>query len=169
MELGEVLVKRVFKDTKTIALLDEFEEIDDARNKIYDTLYIPNMFFIMYDHCMYSIGMYLQRKLKNVTLIDSTLTFTKLKKKMLEKLFFETERHNNVIINEVFNGINKTNIEETDEFYHYFECPILFKAQNSLNKSGYGNRFYNGEMVYEGTLYGETSEYMFIGVHYQKL
>ena len=45
-----------------------------------------------------------------------------------------------------------------------FETPFLLRAQNSSNRTGYGNEYNGYDLVYEGTLYGETTKYAFIGV-----
>lgn len=44
-----------------------------------------------------------------------------------------------------------------------FEKAIQINAQSSSNRSGYGNEYRWGELVYEGTKYGETSDYYIVG------
>ena len=42
--------------------------------------------------------------------------------------------------------------------------PMFLKAQNSMNRSGYGTYYNNrGELVQQGTLYGETTYYLVTG------
>lgn len=41
-----------------------------------------------------------------------------------------------------------------------FEPAIVLNAQNSKNLTGYGSEYYYGELIYEGTLYGETTTYV---------
>jgi hypothetical protein len=45
-----------------------------------------------------------------------------------------------------------------------FKTCYLLSAQNSANRTGYGNIYYGDELVHEGTLYGETTSYAFAGV-----
>ena len=50
-----------------------------------------------------------------------------------------------------------------------FEKPYLLRAQNSNNRTGYGNEYYGYDLVYQGTLYGETTNYAFVGVILHKI
>ena len=52
-------------------------------------------------------------------------------------------------------GFGKINL--LDEFY-------LIGGQNSSNRTGYGSEWYNGYCSYEGTLYGEVSDYLVVGI-----
>ena len=45
-----------------------------------------------------------------------------------------------------------------------FKTCYLLRAQNSSNRTGYGNIYYGDELVHEGTLYGETTSYVLAGV-----
>lgn len=45
----------------------------------------------------------------------------------------------------------------------FFENPISINAQSSDNRTGYGNEYYYDTLVYEGTKYGETSQFPIIG------
>jgi hypothetical protein len=53
--------------------------------------------------------------------------------------------------------------EEGVEVEYTFGTPIQLNAQNSKNRTGYGNEYDGGFLVYEGTLYGETSLYVITG------
>lgn len=44
-----------------------------------------------------------------------------------------------------------------------FDNPISINAQSSSNRTGYGNEYYYDTLVYEGTKYGETSQFPIIG------
>jgi len=45
-----------------------------------------------------------------------------------------------------------------------FDLPCQFNAQDSKNRTGYGNEYWGDELIYEGPKYGETTTYYFIGV-----
>lgn len=51
----------------------------------------------------------------------------------------------------------------TDEVY-YFKTPFILRAQNSLNRTGYGWEWEWGNLIREGTLYGETNNYVIAGI-----
>ena len=59
-------------------------------------------------------------------------------------------------------------ISATDELYDgqviIFEKPFHFRAQNSMNRTGYGNIYEGEDLIYEGTLYGETTDYAVVGI-----
>ena len=57
-----------------------------------------------------------------------------------------------------------------DEKTIYFDNPISINAQSSSNRTGYGNEYYYDMLIYEGTKYGETSEFPIVGyeVEYNK-
>lgn len=44
-----------------------------------------------------------------------------------------------------------------------FDNPISINAQSSSNRTGYGNEYYYDILMYEGTKYGETSQFPIIG------
>ena len=48
----------------------------------------------------------------------------------------------------------------------FFENPISINAQSSNNRKGYGNEYYYDILIYEGTKYGETSQYPIVGYIY---
>ena len=74
-----------------------------------------------------------------------------------------------IIINTVLDCCKKIdNFKDIKQQDYFFEIPITFNAQNDFNRCGYGNHFLGDELVHKGTLYGETTEYMFIGVRYRK-
>ena len=70
-----------------------------------------------------------------------------------------------------FENFNK-NVQDNfeDEKTIYFDNPISINAQSSSNRTGYGNEYYYDMLIYEGTKYGETSEFPIVGyeVEYNK-
>lgn len=45
-----------------------------------------------------------------------------------------------------------------------FEYPCLLGGQTFDNQTGFGSEFYGNELISEGTLYGETTDFIIIGV-----
>lgn len=70
-----------------------------------------------------------------------------------------------------FENFNK-NVQDNfeDEKTIYFDNPISINAQSSSDRTGYGNEYYYDMLIYEGTKYGETSEFPIVGykVEYNK-
>lgn len=164
-----VLDIRVFKDSKTIVIMDKFEKKGIHGEREYSSLLINDVFYIKYNRKLYSISLLLKRKERDVECISSTLTFTDLKKNLLEHVFTINDRNLYKILNEAFVGIKVLPITPEDKsFIYYLPKPVVFNAQNSSNRSGYGNRCCGEELTYEGTLYGETTEYMFTEIRYKR-
>lgn len=155
----------VYSDTKSIEIMDEFEKRDSEGKKLYSMLKLINVFVIKYRRQNYWISLSVKRMPKNVDFEDSSLTFTKLKKQLAEHVFTIKNKDEFLIVNKVFESIKNAQLPKRSKecIEIVFDKPVKFNAQNSSNRSGYGNRYYFGECVYEGTLYGETSDYMFSG------
>lgn len=59
------------------------------------------------------------------------------------------------------NNLNKQSNKSEDIIL--FNNPISINAQSSNNRTGYGNEYYYDTLIYEGTKYGETSEFPIVG------
>ena len=148
--------------------MDEFERRDADNNKIYDTLLLEDIFRIRYRKHSYLISLFIQRMPCDIEYIDSSLTFTAMKNELADRSHYIEKRKNFKVLNEVFTGIYKIKypINEKVGIDYFFDKPVKFNAQNSSNKSGYGSRYCGEDLIYEGTLYGETTDYMFVGAKY---
>lgn len=165
---NRVLQKYVYKTSGSIKIMDEFESTNNKNEKIYDTLELQDLFFIMYRKRRYSISLLVQRKNYDQKCIYSSLTFTDMKKEILNYHFFIEDKNSYKVIHETFEGIkNNWNSKESETLYQ-FPVPVQFNAQNSSNRCGYGNQYCGEELVWEGTLYGETSDYIFVGAKYRR-
>lgn len=163
----KVLSYYIDKNTKSIALMDEFEEADAFFHKIYETLKLNRVFCVRSEEgALYWITLYIKRMDWDKEYIYSNLTFTSLKRYLLNKSFSEEDRNSYAIIDEVLDGIKLIEKEEK-EIYH-FPKPVKFNAQNSGNRTGYGNEYRGSNLIYKGTLYGETSNYMFVAAEYRR-
>lgn len=165
-----ILKKRIYKETNTLPLMDEFESKNDAGKKNYDALLLTDVFCIKYYKKLYWVSLIVKRKPKDVECIKSSLTFTDLRKYLLERVFTVQNRKDFKILKALFDEVKNNNLSESDkDMVRYdFSVPVKFNAQNSSNRSGYGNRYCGEELVYEGTQYGETTDYMFTGALIQR-
>jgi hypothetical protein len=162
------LTARIYNDTKTIALMDEFERCDESGNKIYTELVLSDPFAIQYRRKCYWVGLVLKRMPRNTNCLSSGLTFTAFKTAFCGKVFSLSNQGTNVLSKSCIEGVQKTFHPEIQTMKYEFPTPIRFSAQNSGNRSGYGSRYHWGELVYEGTLYGETTDYMFTEARFRR-
>ena len=51
----------------------------------------------------------------------------------------------------------------------FFNNPISINAQSSKNRTGYGNNYFYNTLIYEGTKYGETSQFPIVGYKISKI
>lgn len=152
----KVLETYVYDTTKSIALMDQFEG-NNKEKILYDQILVKNEF------CMLLEGKYLRyqlvierRKYEQETSGD--ITFTNFKKGNVSAL----REHIKMEIEEK----NLKDYVGTDKVYR-FNIPYKLRAQNSSNRTGYGWEWdwTGGYGTYtEGTLYGETTDYVFVGI-----
>ncbi len=146
------LVTYVFDNTKSVALMDRYE--GTFGDTVYKRIALENIFFANGARC------HLVIERANKKDYVGNITFTDFKKGYTGAL-------RNHINSEVTPEVIKKYAGKKEIFY--FDKPFRLRAQNSGNRSGYGSRWDwsdgVGEMVYEGTLYGETTDYVFAGVY----
>ncbi|WP_022755885.1 hypothetical protein [Butyrivibrio fibrisolvens] len=146
------LVTYVDNNTKSVALMDRFEGKD--REVIYKRIALENMLFANGAIC----HLVIERANRRPCVGD--ITFTDFKKG------YSGDLCNHVKAEVTSDVIKKYSGKK--EIY-YFDKPFRLRAQNSGNRTGYGSiwewSYGGGEMVHEGTLYGETTDYVFAGVY----
>ena len=166
----ETLETNVGKRTKTIDLMDAFEARDEKGDKIYDFLILKDVFCMTYQGSLYFASLKMKRKKREDICVESSLTFTEFKRSVLHKVFQEDDKDAFRIVDAAYNELN--NLKEVEwnakTVYCAFPVPVKFNAQNGANRCGYGNRYCGEELVYEGIPYGDTTDYIFIGVSLSK-
>ena len=150
---GAELVVPIFEITKTVDILDTFEGFG-KNQKPYERLVISNGFVIKSGTYVHFV---IERSHRKDFIGD--LTFTEFKTGFRSDLMKHTE-------NELKN-INVKKYIDKSEFIR-FSKPYRLRAQNSRNRTGYGWEWDwsggYGDYI-EGTLYGETTDYIFAGVY----
>lgn len=150
------LVTYVFEDTRTVELMDRFEGI--IGNKPYDRLIVKSAMYISINGAYENITLVIERSRHRD--YQGDITFTKFKKGEYRDL--------KQYICEQLKRVSIQDYKETGKMYK-FDKPYLLRAQNSRNRTGYGWEWDWSDpydpMVTEGTLYGETTNYVFIGVY----
>ena len=142
----------VFEDTKTVRLLDKFEGSED--DTVYRRIVLRNSFYVKDAVC----HLVIERSQKRDFVGD--ITFTEFKKGYTSGLREHIEKEITKTVIKKYSGKKEI---------FYFKKPYRLRAQNSGNRTGYGSEWDwtdgIGTMVYEGTLYGETTDYIFAGVY----
>ncbi len=142
----------VFNKTKSVPIMDEFEGKNG--DFIYKRIVLKNTFYANGAQCHLII------ERANGRECVGNITFTNFKNGYITSL-------RDYIDAEVTKDVIKRYAGKKDIFY--FSKPFRLRAQNSGNKSGYGSiwdwSYGVGEMVYKGTLYGETTDYVFAGIY----
>lgn len=142
----------ISKTSATINIMDRFEDKNEKGFKKYDRMVVKNIYHYNDD---YSFNLIIERKGDKATV--GSITMTDFKLGQSRSLITHAKEEIRKATEE-----NKTQLSDGKEIM--FNLPYLLRAQNSSNRTGYGN-IYNGEsLVYEGTLYGETTSYAFTGV-----
>lgn len=146
------LVTYIHDDTRTVDLMDKFEGSED--DTVYKRIVLKNPVWANGTRCHFVIERANRRE------YVGDITFTNFKKGYTCAL-------RDYVNSEVTPEIIKQYSGKNEIFY--FSKPFRLRAQNSGNRTGYGTEWdwsYGvGTIVYEGTLYGETTDYVFAGVY----
>lgn len=158
------LVHQVTNENSYYAYLEQNTRTTPIMNKLYneeaDFLIIElpgfnrvktnNMYEIRFSYVVVNFSP------SNILCNNYNATVTDIKKVETNMPF---EMRNNAVI--ILNNAPENKIFEGATFQ--FEVPYSFKAQNWSHQTGFGNYYEWGELVYEGTKYGDTSKHYVIG------
>lgn len=165
-------------DVSTVKVLDEYIESKEQY------FLILNNFNIIYDNKIYDVNFVISNKIEvGKQIVPTNITLTEFKK-IYGSMFNEFDRilgykdrvNNNdrlavpkysvpvLDFIEIFYNHLKIHINSCNEDdIIFFDNPISINAQSSKNRTGYGNEYYYDLLVYEGTKYGETSQFPIVG------
>lgn len=149
------LVVQVYNTTRTMDILNKFEGLE-AEGKPYERLVISNGNGVGFGYRYYFH--YVIERGKNKSYVGD-ITFTDF------KLGHVGDLHKH--IREELARVKVEDYVDTD-VYIKFEKPFHLRAQNKRNRTGYGWEWdWSGGIgdYIEGTLYGETTDYVFAGVY----
>lgn len=153
------LVTFIFDDTRTVDLIDKFEGL--SGEKPYERLIIKRALSIRVGTKFEFVDLVLERSRNRD--YQGNITFTEFKKGNIVDL----KRY----VQSQFSEDDVARCLETGDI-KLFRKPYLLRAQNSRNRSGYGwewdwsNPY--SPSVMEGTFYGETTSYVFVGAYIRK-
>jgi len=152
------LVTYISNDTKSVSLLDKFEGYGEGA-PAYRRIVVKNTGYAWVLGLKNEAGINLVIERSRSHDYVGDITFTEFK---------QDKDHNlrEFLRQEINDEIAEKYLDK-DEFYR-FSKPYHLRAQNSSNRTGYGwewdwSRGY-GDYT-EGTLYGETTDYVFVGAY----
>lgn len=150
------LLRRLYRDTPTVQIMDEFESLTQEGYCKYERLVLLSSFY----HCGTYFSYVVERR--NGRECFGDITMTELKKEEYWELLQYAK--------ETIDRHNKR--KKTTRFHSgtviYFKKPYRLRAQTSSNRTGYGNYYEGYDLVIEGTLYGDTTDYVILGVMPQR-
>ncbi len=173
-------------DISTVNVLDNYIKSKEQY------FIISNGFNIFYNKVIYNIYFIISNKIPiGKEIVKTNITMTEFKK-IYGSYFNTLEKYTDYKTN--LTNIDRTNIPKlsapvldfielffnhfennitkqynNEEDIIFFDNPISINAQSSKNRIGYGNEYYGGTLIYEGTKYGETNEFPIIGYQICKL
>lgn len=176
-----MLKKILNKKTSTVKLLDEFDKSSEEELILENILYLKGY----REKKWYDLSLYISRAniIKNQEYTSSHITMSNFKEVTDSYIYLDEIVDMNSLTystvpkmslpmyhfffdkKEVFLNTMHT-MEQNDKKFSgkiLFNPAVVLNAQNSKNRSGYGNEYYRDELIYEGTLYGETTEYVITG------
>lgn len=152
MIIVDELEAYISRDTKSLRLMDQFEGFEG--DITYKRIVVKNILIANHAFCHLVIERANQRE------YVGDITFTNFKQGYTGKL-------RDYIDSELTPEIIKKYSGKKEIFY--FSKPYRLRAQNSGNREGYGTEWdwsYGvGTIMHEGTLYGETTDYVIAGVY----
>lgn len=150
----------IYKDTKTISIMDKFDGVGQTNKVTYDRLILNNSFYINVGDDYSCECLLIIKRICPQTKTVGDITLTEFKKD-----------NGDIIYNYARDFLNKTykeNPKIIEKKEIYFDNPYYLRAQNSSNKIITGWEWHwdgsNLDYVYEGTEYGETNKYGFVGI-----
>lgn len=143
---------------KTLPLMNDFEGRSEKTKGPYKRFILSNTHETIVGNYMCRYHLILER-ISDVKYTKGNITFSEFKKEKGASVY----QYCNIQLREAVN--QDENILNQKEFY--FITPFYLRAQNSGNREGYGWKWewtYNSTTSTEGTFYGETDNYGFVGV-----
>lgn len=157
--IKDVLCDYITPDTRTVELMDQFEGIGENNPYVFESLELVDMLTIRNKETGDSFHVRLVIRRCCVEDCVGDITFSEYKQRQVKDLREYIAGEITAEVLEEYQGENKL---------FYFSKPYHLRAQNSRNLTGYGWSWgWDGDVgrYQEGTLYGETTDYGFVGAY----
>lgn len=143
------LRRYIFDTTASVRVMDEFESITEEGYQKYKRMIFRNSFYSDCGSYNFIVERLQARDSEgNITMTDYKKGYdSALRKYANEQIKMQLGENRGTKGTEIF-----------------FDKPYLLRTQNSSNRTGYGSEYNGYDLVYQGTLYGETTRYGFVGV-----
>lgn len=141
------LRKKLYPDTTTVDIFDDFEELTSEGFQKYKRLIFDKGFYFSGKSWRFIV-----ERLHTDDYVGDT-TMTKFKTGNAGRLYQYARE-------ELMK--NADGLKDVKEIV--FSKPYHLRAQNSSNRTGYGSIYEGDYLVHEGTEYGETTDYAFVGL-----
>ena len=146
------------RSTKTVKIMDEYT-MSDIR-----FLIIKRHFFLFTDTVEIASLVIVKSNIPIVKAND-VLTMTNLKAYHGSLISANSLRNDKGRFRELFTELAKIQMKKHRKGELVpFERPCILGGQTNRNREGYGWEYNGPDLVYEGTLYGETTKFLIIGV-----
>lgn len=152
MEIRDLEVL-ITPSSKTVKIMDEFEGDEINKKKGYDRIILKNCFIVFTEQYVITYRLIIERYKKGAV---GDITFSEFKGDKGYEVYVHADSEIKNAIKKNKSSINRVEIP--------FEKPYLLRAQNSGDRTGYGWEWWGKDMCFEGTEYGETTDYCFSGV-----
>lgn len=140
---------------RSIDLMDSFERCNGQQEPLYNKLLLQDVFTVLIDEISYQADILIARKPYEMPWCNIGITFTTLRKQIAYHTFTLTDTD---LIDPVLQTLNV--LRQDKRLRDIPIDPVILKAQNSRNRSGYGSSFRGRQLSRPGTLYGETTPYL---------
>ena len=153
------MVIRLYQDTRTTPIMDQFYSSYREFLVFRDAFTVGNSWT--------SVSLVVAKYAPSISMIDSGLTMTDLKKTVglvvtENTLKYRKESERTYSLLKQLLDVEEAISAGTDRAA--FESPIRLGGQTFKNQCGYGSIYEGTTMITQGTLYGETTGFYIIGV-----
>lgn len=148
--------KELYPDTKTVALLDEY---DDSMS---DFLVLKNQFYLNHNDGFASLIICRYEPMVDADETSPTMTELKKYKGRCVKFHSYMPKRLNPLV-DALESIDETNYKMNEKEVFVFDRPFLIGGQTSEDRTGYGCEWTGGGDYILGTLYGEVTKFMAVG------
>lgn len=155
LDLKDCLIKKLYNDTSTVKLLDEY-----CSSK-KDFLILKNQFWLKNNRTY--VSLIITASNNYIDAEKTQPTMTELKQNSGKIVHLINCNRLNPLLKEI-ELIDKENKSLAEGSIFAFNCPYLIGGQTSLNRTGYGCEWIGGGDYIEGTLYGEVTDFMVVGI-----
>lgn len=151
---------RLERNSKTTPIMDSFWK-SDKTFLVFDRLFWVVVFP---QGILWRISLVIRKGWAPISIIDDGLTMSDLKMHaglgIEPNQYWESGRVCS-LAKEVLNAGPK--MKEPNQAIA-FDLPIRLRGQTYANQTGFGSEYNGDELVYQGTLYGETTDFYIIGL-----